>query len=61
MEDLQHDVECEKIKDGADRANIHHEVPNESDVPPVRFDHIGRIDVVRWYGYLGKVIEKVIQ
>ena len=39
MEDAQHDEERQKIEEGADRADIDHDVANEADIPTARRDN----------------------
>ncbi len=61
MEDPQQDEKSQKIEDRTDRANEHHEVANEADVPALRLLDETRINIIIGNGHLRQVVEEVVE
>src|SRR5689334_16971201 len=61
VQEVEENIERQKIVDRADRTDKDHEIPDQADVPMLGFAHVGFVYVVGRNCDLGHVIKKVIE
>src|SRR5208337_1218760 len=61
VEEMQQHIESEKVEEGTDRSDEHHEIADQTDVPMLRLLEVSLVDVVRGNGELADVVKKVIE
>ena len=53
MEEMQQHIEGEKVEDGTDRTDEHHEIADQANIPVLGFLEISIVNIVRRNGELG--------
>src|SRR5208337_2338149 len=61
VEEMQQHIESQKVEDGTDRPDEHHEIADQTDIPALGLFEVRLVNIVRGNGELAYVIKKVIQ
>src|SRR5208283_760685 len=61
VEEVEQDIEGEKVEDGADGSDEQHKIANQADIPALGYLQVSFVDIVRGNGDQGQVVEHVVQ
>ena len=58
---MQQHIESQKVEEGTDRSDEHHEIADQTDIPALGLLQISFVNIVCGNGELAYVIKKVIE
>src|SRR5208337_3482460 len=59
VEEMQQHIESQKVEDGTDRPDQHHEIADQADIPALGLFEVSLVNIVRGNAELAYVVKKI--